>query len=149
MSKTRLRNGIQTFLSEAGEAACYALCLIDIAEEYSGKHIDVLDSLFNAVDRGYIHYNADDRNDDNNFFVEYPGLFLEMMTGVKWDVRKEAAFYAPKDGEYCVQRWERKKTGNILSHFQRKDFEPIEDSLTAKYGKIVSQRILIPHRKEA
>ena len=36
---------IQTFLSEAGEAACYALDIIQIASELTGRNIEPLEML--------------------------------------------------------------------------------------------------------
>lgn len=141
MTPVRLRNGIQNFLSEAGEAACYALCLIDVAEEFTGRHIDIADALINAIDRNYIIYKWEDRNFNDNFFVQYPALFLEMLTGKKWQVTKEPSCYTKKEGEYVIYRWERVQTGKTTGHFNRIDFEPYLNSITVQHGSVVSLRV--------
>ncbi|MBQ1592880.1 MAG: hypothetical protein II077_12670 [Treponema sp.] len=146
MDSPHLRNGIQQFMGEAHEAACCALCLIDVAQEYRDAHgqgsIDVMEALYKACDKGYIYLNWKNLNDNDNFYVQYPALFLEQMTGKKWDYRHEGATYQPKKGEYLIQRYERKKTGYTIGHFQRDGlFEPIEGSLTVQYGKLVSTRV--------
>lgn len=137
-----LRDGIQQFMGEAYEAACCALCLVDIACEYTGKEIDVLDALYKACDKGYIYFNDKNLNDNSNFYVQYPALFLEQMTGKKWEYRHEAATYKPLKGEYIMQRYERRKTGYTIGHFQRDGiFEPVRGSLTVQYGNLVSTRV--------
>lgn len=141
MKQERLRNGIQNLLAEAGESACYAICLIDVAVEYSQKKIDIVNSLISAIDRGYIIYKWEDRNFDDNFWVQYPALFLEMMTGKKWSVTKEPSYYNRKEGDYIICRWERNRTGSVSSHFNRMDFEPYLNSVTVQHGTVKSLRV--------
>lgn len=141
MTKERIRNGIQDMLAEAGESACYALCLIDVAVEHTQKHIDVLSALISGIERGYIHYDWDNREDEDNFFVSDPAAFLAMMTGKKWSVTKQQPGYVLRGGEYKINRWERVSTGKIIGHFQRDDFDPLAHSVTVRRGRIVSLRI--------
>lgn len=147
---SRLRNGMQQFIECVGKAGCLALCLVDVAEEFlernGGKaEIDAVSSIMRACGKGYIYFNWNNFYDNNNMYVQYPALFLEMMTGKKWSYRHESLSYQPKQNEFAITRYERNATGKTTGHFQRDDiFEPIKDSLTVKYGKPVSLRICAP-----
>jgi hypothetical protein len=88
-----MKQGIQTMLSEAGEAACYALDIIEIAERASGKKLDPIEALWKGIDRGFIYYNETNPDDNDNFYVRDPGAFLSMMTSARWNVRKEGPGY--------------------------------------------------------
>lgn len=142
-----MRHGIQTFCQQIGDSGCYALCLIDVAEDYLRRvgrlerPLNVLNILFQAVDKGFISYDWNNEENPDNFYVQYPACFLEAMTGKKWEVRKERAWYQVKDNEFKVNRYERNATGRTIGHFDREEFHPLTDSLTVKYGTIVSTRI--------
>ena len=139
-----MRDGIQTFLNEAGESGCYALCLIDVAEEYTGKDMDIVRCLLDGVKSGAIQYRWNDAGFADNMYVSYPALFLEQMTGKKWSVTHGEAYLAdqkPPAGTYVINRWERKATGRTTGHFERNRFHPVENSLTVSQGKLVSTRI--------
>lgn len=138
-----IENDIQTFLKEAGEAGCYSLCLISVASEYLKKKIDVVEALKVGIEKGCIHYNELDPNDDDNFYVNYPARFLELMTGRHWEVRKGEPIHKANKNEFIINRWERVKTGSVIAHFDREDFHPISKSLTVKNGTIKSTRICI------
>jgi hypothetical protein len=139
-----MTDGIQTFLSEAGESGCYAICLVKVAEKYKKKELDLIKSLELGIEKRCILYNKKDRNDNDNFYVINPATFLFYLTGKHWNCRKENYPYTAKRGEYIIERWERNKTGVITGHFDMQDFHPIENSLTVQYGKIVSYRVLKP-----
>jgi len=134
-----MKSGIQTFLAEAGESACYALCLIEIAERVMGSKVYPMAALEDAIERGLIHYGG--AGDDENFFVIRPDVFLSRMTGRPWAIAKAAPDYAPRSGEWVVDRWERKQTGMVTGHFRLPDWDSLEDSQTVKHGKIVSRRV--------
>jgi hypothetical protein len=136
-----MKSGIQTLLGEAGEAACYALDILEIAERERGQKLDIIDALCRGIERGYIHYNENDLNDNDNFFVEDPAAFLSMFAGGRWTVEKTGADYIPLRGEYAVDRWERVKTGTVIGHFRLPDWDSLHNSMTVRYGKIVSKRI--------
>jgi hypothetical protein len=138
-----MKQGIQTFLAEAGEAACYALCVIEIAQRslWGGQKIDPVDALYRGIERGCIHYNEKDQDDNDNFFVKAPDLFLSILTGNRWAVEKAGPDYAPARGEYVVDRWERVKTGTVTAHFRLPDWDSLVDSQTVKYGRIASRRV--------
>lgn len=136
-----MRNDIQAFLAEAGEAGCYAICLINVAEEFLVKEIDVSEGLLLGVDTGSIYYNAADKEDSNNFFVDSPEKFLESMTNTKWSVVKRPADYVALPNEFVINRWERIKTGAVIGHFDRDNFHPLKHSVTVERGSIVSKRV--------
>jgi len=149
MIKERLPNGIQDLLAEAGESACYALCLIDVAVEFSQKHIDVVSAIISGIERGYIHYDWDNREDEDNFFVIEPESFLRMLTGKQWTVTKQKFGYVARTGDYKINRWERTSTGKVIGHFQRDDFDPLANSVTVRRGHIVSYRICRAKEEQA
>jgi hypothetical protein len=136
-----MKAGIQTLLGEAGEAACYALDILEIAERERGKKLDVMDALLRGIECGYIYYNEEDPDDNNNYFVEDPAMLLAMLAGGRWMVEKVGPDYRPAPGEHVVDRWERVKTGAVIGHFRLPDWDSLSNSMTVKYGKIVSKRV--------
>lgn len=133
--------GIQTFCSEVGEAACYALSIIKISSLYMNLDPDVILVLKECINRGYIKYNWNDPNDNDNFYVEYPDKMLTYLTDCRWTCSHVKPDYQPQEGEYVVDRWERISTGNTSAHFRLPDWDSVKDSVTVKKGKIVSRRI--------
>jgi hypothetical protein len=133
--------GIQTFCGEVAESACYALSISKISELETGLAFDVILILTECINKGYIRYNWDDPSDNNNFYVVYPDKMLTYLTGIEWSCSHEPADYVAKPGEYIIDRWERAYTGNVSSHFRLPDWDPVQDSLTVKKGKIVSKRV--------
>jgi hypothetical protein len=138
-----MKPGIQTLLGEAGEAACYALAILEIAEreQWGGQKIDVLEALYLGIERGYIRYNEKDPNDNDNFYVQKPAAFLSLLAGGRWTVDKADPNYISVRGEWVVDRWERVKTGAVIAHFRLPDWDPLHESMTVRYGKIVSKRV--------
>ena len=151
-----MKPGIQTLFAEAGEAACYAFDLIDVSQEWferqaakEGKLPCVLDpcqSLQRGIDLKRIHYNPDDENDEQNFYVEAPALFLQDLTGVPWEVWKAEPDYEGRAApdEYVILRSERVSTGKTMGHFWRRRFNSLRHSLCVERGKIVSLRVCRP-----
>jgi hypothetical protein len=136
-----MKSGIQSFFTAAGETACYALSVIKIAELETNKKFDVLTALEAGIDKKFIRFNYENYSDNYNFFMDYPDRFLSYLTGDIWSVQFETADYIPRDGEYVVERWERKKTGATTAHFRLPDWDSLRDSQTVKYGQIVSTRL--------
>ncbi len=134
---------IQTFCGEIGESACYALSLIKVAENITGRNYNVIECLDAAITKGYIYYNRKDPNDNDNFYVQQPEQFVKMLTGRKLSVRHDAANpIIETDKEYVIQRWERVQTGITTAHFRLPDWDPVFDSQTVKHGRIVSTRVI-------
>jgi hypothetical protein len=136
-----MKSGIQTLLGEAGEAACYVLAILEIAERDRGQKLDIVDALYRGIGRGYIYYNENNPNDNDNFFVEDPSALLGMFAEGCWTVAKVGPDYVPAKGEYVVDRWERVKTGVVIGHFRLPNWDSLVDSQTVRYGKIVSKRV--------
>jgi hypothetical protein len=140
-----MKQGIQTLMAEAGEAACYALCIIEIAERVTGQHIDCMQEIIRAIDKKYIYYNWKNASDNDNFTVLKPAEWLSEMSSYridrKWLVEKAPAAYTAREGEYVVDRWERQATGKTTGHFRLPDWDSLADSQTVKYGHIASKRV--------
>jgi hypothetical protein len=136
-----MKQGIQTLLGEAGEAACYALDIIEIGERAGRQKLNPVDAFYQGIERGFIYYNEKDPNDNDNFFVKNPPALLSMVAGGKWTVEKAGPDYTPRPGEYVVDRWERVRTGAVIGHFRLPDWDSLQDSQTVRYGKIVSKRV--------
>jgi len=136
-----MRAAIQSFLLTAGESACYALDIVQLAEIFTGVKRDLIDTLEQAIDKRYIKFNYHDYDDDDNFFVMNPAGMLSWLTGKVWTVTKEGADYKAKEGELEVDRWERKKTGITLGHFRLPNWDSLYSSVTVKIGTLVSKRI--------
>ena len=139
---TELNWGVQTFCQEIGEAACYALQLMRVAELRTGKSFRVLESLQSLIDAGYIYYNKNNQNDNDNFFVKNPEACVTYLTGQKCIVRHDAADYKAGPNEYVIERWDRKTTKGAYSHFTSASWDSLADSQTVKYGTKVSTRVV-------
>jgi hypothetical protein len=142
--KNTLFEGVQSFLSAAGESACYALCIIKIAERVSGIIKNPVEALTTGVEGGYIKYNWENPNDPDNFWVSDPAGFLRYLVlnhNFKVTVRKEPAEYCPQPDEYIVQCWERQVTGKTITHFRLPDWDSLLNSQTVKYGRVASLRV--------
>ena len=130
----------QSFCKAIGDYGCYALCIINIAEEVTGLHFNILQKLEEGIDKGYIYFNKNNYYDPKNFDIDEPALFLSMLTGTRWSVRKETdILYKPKKDEYIVERWER----NGYGHFARtrNGYNSLQDSKCVTLGKLASLRV--------
>jgi hypothetical protein len=134
--------GIQTFFKAAGEAACYALCIIRLAEKITCKSIEPIEALIIGIKHLAVYYNWENPDDGDNFFVNAPDAFLGMLTGKHITVRKvDNIGYQPALNEYIVERWERPTPKMIYAHFKLPDWDSLYNSQTVKYGKIASLRV--------
>lgn len=127
----------KTFLN-LGLYGCYFFCLWKIVEKFNGvRYHDPLLMFERAFERGDIREGC---------YVLRPDEILRRETGRKWEVRKEGADYQKMAGEVVVLRYERKvENGGDTSHFvlETEDgiWDPLGESLTVKYGKVVSKRV--------
>jgi len=143
--ESKLFFGIQTFLHEAGEAACYALCIAKIAEKITGKAVEPLDALLGGIERKFVYYNWANPDDPDNFYVSDAEKFLSLLTGRRVTVIKtDNANYRPAPNEYVAERWERPTAKTVYSHFRLPDWDSLRDSQTVKYGKLASLRVFRP-----
>jgi hypothetical protein len=143
--ESKLFPEIQTFFQEAGEAACYALCIAKIVEKMTGKAVEPLEALLGGIERKFIHYNWGDPDDPDNFYVYDAEKFIGLLTGKRVTVIKtDNVNYRPASNEYVVERWERPTPKLVYSHFRLSDWDSLHNSQTVKYGKLVSLRIFRP-----
>ena len=122
----------QRVMSEVGEEGCYLLCIVDIAEEVLKERIDAVVAYLDGIERGFVQENC---------LMTNAAGFLEMLTGVKWEKRYESATYVKKDGEFEVQKWQRKSGVGTVDHFKRENYDPYGDSRTVREGFLESKRI--------
>lgn len=133
---------LQSFCLSLGNYGCYALCIIDVAEEYLKRKFsynEIFEYIEKAIDKDFIEFHKDDHNNKDNFYVSHPDAFLEMMTNRKCRVRKDAAKYKAKNNEYVVERW----TNGSYAHFARvnNNFNSLQTSACVNKGKIESTRV--------
>jgi hypothetical protein len=138
-----MKQGIQSFLKSVGETACYALCIVQVAIELTGKEINVVNALTLGIDRGCIKYTPDNR-DGNNFYVVMPDKFLSLLTARDWSVRHAAPTSGIRADELVVERYEYKTTSGILGHFKLPAWDSMSPSPVAEKGKLVSLRVFRP-----
>ena len=122
----------QRVMSEVGEEGCYLLCVVDIAEEVLRERIDAVVAYLDGVEKGCVRENC--------LMTKSEG-FLEMLTGVPWTKRYESATYVKKNGEFEVQKWQRKSGSGTVDHFKRENYDPYGDSRTVREGFLESKRI--------
>lgn len=135
----KMFEGIQTFLDEGGDAACYALDILKIAEKITNFKIDVIETLCVCIEKKFIYYNWENAADNDNFFVKLPAEMLSFLVGKTYTVSKETAEYVLKAGEYAVDYWQ--KPDLSPGHFRLPDWDSLKNSKTVKVGKITSKRI--------
>lgn len=131
----------QSFCKSIGNYACYLLCLIDVAKEYSGKNFDKIEAIQEAIEKDCVYFNEDDYDDPDNFYVRNPAMVLRYLTGKVWIVTKEPADYKPKKGDYVIEYWS--LNGGKSGHFARikKGFNSLQNSVNVNKGKIHSYRV--------
>lgn len=140
-----MKDGIQNLIYSLGGEGCYTLCLLDVAEEYLGHSVNILDVVNLAIYKGYIYYDWKNWKNPQNFYVEKPGMLLKLATGVDWMVLNEDAGRLPNgQNQYIIRRYERKNTTKTYSHFSRDTFQPYLNNGTEKYGTEVSTRLCVP-----
>lgn len=126
MNKERY-NGIQTVFEKAGESGCLFLSLLSIAEEYTGLPVDFIVAYRKCIDLGLI---------EKDFFCNNQEKILYTFTGKKWKktVLKELPSPVPEN-MFTVEKWHNDRTG--FTHFRRRSFDTLKNSITVKEGKIV------------
>ena len=130
----------QSFCKAIGEYGCYALCIINIAEEITQEKYDKLRMIEIGIERGMIEWHEDNYAHKDNLYVIKPASFLSLLTGRQFTVRKETdILYKPKADEYIVERWER----NGYGHFARTrdGYNSLQDSKCVTLGKLASLRV--------
>mgnify|MGYP002625811352 CR=1 FL=1 len=117
--------GAQSLLKKVGEEGCYVLCLLSIAEEVTGKPIDLISAL---------HILIKDRCVEEDMYVLDAEKALYILTGRRAhrEIRKDLG--KMKDNEYTVAKYYNKRTG--LTHFKRRGYDTLTRSVTATEGEL-------------
>lgn len=138
-------NYIESFCKSLGNYGCYVFCLIDIAEKSTGKTFDVLSVIKQGIDRGLISFDYDDYSSSNNFTVNDPTSFLNMLTGRKWSKTWQNSSYVFKDEDWPVAAWHKDGNnyvdGTPIYHFARPGYNSLQRSVSVEQGRIDSYRI--------
>ncbi len=106
--------------------SCFFLSLLSIAEEYTGKKIDLIDAARLCMNKGLLK---------SDYFVCDDCKILSLLTGK--NLRKEVRdhCYALRGNQYSIEKWmNREGTGN---HFKRRYFDVYENSRTVREGTLV------------
>ena len=127
------------FLQISRGDSCYALCIIDIARDVLRKKLDTISCLLKGIDNKFIYFNLNKYDDPENFYVQNPELFLNLLTRKKFKVSKViASEYKSSKGDYLVEFWSIDgKTG----HFTRPGKNTLQYSKNVAEGKIWSYRV--------
>lgn len=132
----------QTMCVGIGDAGCYAISLVQVAEKFTKKEIDLLKVIWLAQTENLIKFNYANPRASDNMYVVNPALFLEKMTGKKWTVTRENADYKPKHhGEYVIKSWGKDDKEGSMRHFTFDDNDPLYYSPLRTGGKLISVRV--------
>lgn len=128
----------QAYMKLLGEAGCYFLCLVHLAEVLTHERIDAIPILLEAEEKGIVGKDC---------LIYDAAQVMGLLTGVIWEKRYEDAGYQVKPGELEVRRYEKKSGEGTLAHFVVGDgnghieYDPLGFSRTVRDGKLASKRI--------
>lgn len=122
---------LQTILGNCYQWGCLFLCLCSIAEEQSGKHVDLIDAIKVSQAKGWLSASFD--VNDNLSILEY-------LTGKKWSRNTVNSLpHSISTNEYTVAIYYNKRTG--FKHFRRRGYDTLESSVTVKEGTLIGYYI--------
>ena len=128
----------QRVMSTVGRYGCYFLSIVRAAEKITNSRIDAVKIYCDATQAKFM---------DADCYVVQPDRVLEMMTGIRWNVRHDSMTYKPREEEVMIMRYEVVRTGVTYSHFVlcssdgSVEYDPYGNSSTVKDGKAVSSRV--------
>ena len=130
-----MKSGIQSFMKTIGDYGCLVLCMIQIAEEYTGKQFDPVAVISTALDNKWL---------EDDMFVQEPAKIMAHLCGGTWTYSHSDTLPAGKtsEAEFYIERWEWKKPDGASNHFRLADWDSLQNSQTVKNGQIASYRIL-------
>lgn len=124
--------GLQTICKELNESGCLFLSVLSIAEEATGKEIDLINAIRISQSKGWLSYD---------FEVKDSLAILRHFTHHEW-TRSEKLKKLPatiKDNEYTVAIYYNKNTS--FTHFRRRGFDTLTNSVTVRDGVIIGYYI--------
>lgn len=127
---------LQTICGIAKDSACHFLTLCSIADEYRHDHglpyIDIIESMKLLQSKGLM---------DGEFYVKDDGCkVLSLLTnGKKWSRKDVEKLGVIGDNDYTEAEWFNPRTK--FTHFRRRYFDTLRDSVTVKEGYIKRYRI--------
>lgn len=121
--------GFQSFIQEG----CYFLCLCSIAEDVSGRNVDVIEAYNTAIENKWATADA---------FINNPIALLKWLTRKDWKMRIEDKVpQEVADNEWTVLKYYNPKTR--YTHFKRRDVDTLTSSKTVVEGKIVNCYVFV------
>jgi hypothetical protein len=128
----------QLVCSKIGKSGCYFLSLVYIAENITGKRVDIFPLYEKGIKEKWF---------DDECYMEKPSAMMSYLVGKKCDVRHDKVGYKPKENEYEITRYELRETGVTYGHFVvtrngKLVYDPFGASRTRTKGNAVSTRIV-------
>lgn len=127
---------LQTLFLAAHESSCHFLVLCSIADEYRYnyglEYIDLLWAIRTCQSRGLVK---------SDFYVKDDGCkILSLLTeGKKWTRKDVEILPLIRDNDYTEAEYFNPRTQ--FTHFRRRYFDTLRDSVTVKEGYIKQYRI--------
>lgn len=117
--------GIQTLLDNCGSDGCLFLCVLSIAEEATGKPVDLIDTIHHCIKKGWL---------TETFFVKDSLAILCYLTQKDWTRQSVSSlpFIGPNDYSVAIYYNDRTR----YTHYRRRSYDTLKSSVTVKEGYI-------------
>ena len=116
---------LQTILEQNGKSGCLFLSILSIAEEVTGKRIDMIDAVRDAQEQGWL---------GKDFTCNNQLAMLNRWTGKTWSRMvipyEQFDSRVVRKNDYTVMKYVR----GTITHFRRRSFDVYRDSLTVRKG---------------
>lgn len=124
-------NGIQTVFKALGDEGCHFLVLCSIAEEHTGRPVDLINLIRVCQSRKWI---------EDDFWVKNDGTpILEYLTGEKWERKEVERLPIIGDNDYTEAIYFNPRTE--LRHYRRRYVDTLAYSTTVAEGYIIKYYI--------
>lgn len=119
-------DNIQKYLKNIGEYGCFFLSLLSIAEEYTGRKIDLVDA---------VRWGIDSKAVGNDFTIYDDCKLLSHLTGKRVSKSASQGCGVLSANQFSVEKWYNGRTG--YNHFRRRCFDVYNGSVTVREGCLV------------
>lgn len=117
---------------------CLFLSLLSIAEERTGKKVDLIDAYHDSLKRGWI---------DGDMWCKDQCAILQHLTGEKWTREvvepEKLPNPVPKDS-FTVEKYVKK---NGCTHFRRRYLDTIRNCNTVREGRLTAYYVYTAGRR--